>query len=903
MAVACTDYQVDIDDLNNRVDELENTKIANISQQITSINASIPVLQSTSSELKTMINSLKTTVEGYDAAIAKNEEGLAQLKSDIEKSIEELRKSIEEDKSADKQEMLDALNAAKAEIEAQIAALQTDTQNKLDQMNEVLSDLQEKDASIEGRIDSLKIFVNEELTSQKDWATKTFATLEQQKAIQSDITAIKSDISTLQSSLTALEDRITREYTKAINSATASLKSEITATANQITDAYKAAIATAKKEITDAYDKAIKDAISTLETSLKGWVNEQLKGYYTTAQIKAKIDSLHTVIDGELATQQAYIDALEAVLGDTEEITKNNETIVGLINKNADNFTELYNALTKKKSEMKLDELAIVSAMLKDGGAISEFVNKEIKDYVDGLEDTENWITDRFEAIEKDVKTLEGEVDALQEEVSTLSDKLNNFINGRIQSLTVVPTSEDGELHVGIVDDLAYDDFNLKFRVTPTSLASSITLDMLSAVASYPGTDNEVRSVKVKSVDTTYGNGIIGVTLAASDVFAWSENNVDYCCDKAAVSVTVTDTKDSFYDVSSEFIYLTADRYFLSYDSADNMFSPEKFNLYDSTNGIVATAASGWTAVFSHGYKFIDIPEESVSLDLDFSNNSNIKSLAFGPLGVSDSKPVQVLLRNGEGIFKGSTNLTSVDFGRYGLDTRNITSFANMFDGCSSLVDVKMQYCNTSALTSTVDMFKGCTSLENVDLSGWDVSKVTNFTGMFAECSKLKDVKMDWSDFYGNEISVYGMFRGTAITNVDISVPKGETVEVASTGEMFRWCSALESVKLKGSVTKMGSMVFMFQDCTSLKEVDLSGWAVNNVNELRGMFSGCTNLETITLNDWNFDTTKNKINFTDMFKDCKKLKTINMVRCGENTKDVIENALKNAGLEKQVTID
>ena len=902
MAVACTDYQVDIDDLNNRVDELENTKIANISQQITSINASIPVLQSTSSELKTMINSLKTTVEGYDAAIAKNEEGLAQLKSDIEKSIEELRKSIEEDKSADKQEMLDALNAAKAEIEAQIAALETDTKNKLDQMNEVVSDLQEKDASIEGRIDSLKIFVNEELTSQKDWATKTFATLEQQKAIQNDITTIKSDISTLQSSLTALEERITKEYTKAINSATASLKSEIAASANQITDAYKAAIATAKKEITDAYDKAIKDAISALETSLKGWVNEQLKGYYTTAQIKAKIDSLHRVINDQLKVKQDYIDALEAVLGDTEEITKNNETIVGLINKNADNFTELYNALTKKKSEMKLDELAIVSAMLKDGGAISEFVNKEIKEYVEGLEKTENWITDRFEAIEKDVETLESEVDDLQKEVSALSDKLDNFINGRIQSLTVVPTSEDGELHVGIVDDLAYDDFNLKLRVTPTSLASSITLDNLSAVASYPGTDNEVRSVNVKSVDI-YDNGIIGVTLAASDIFAWSENNVDYYCDKAAVSVTVTDTKDSFYDVSSEFIYLTADRYFLSYDSVDNMFSPAKFNLYDSTNGIVATAASGWTAVFSHGYKFIDIPEESVSLDLDFSNNSNIKSLAFGPLGVSDSKPVQVLLRNGEGIFKGSTNLTSVDFGRYGLDTRNITSFANMFDGCSSLVDVKMQYCNTSALTSTVDMFKKCTSLENVDLSGCDVSKVTNFTGMFAECSSLKTVKIDWSDLYGKEISVYGMFRGTAITNVDISVPAGNAVKVASTGEMFRYCSALKSVKLTGSVTKMGSMVFMFQDCTSLEEVDLSGWAVNNVNELRGMFSGCTSLKTITLNDWNFDTTKNNINYTDMFKDCKSLKTINMVRCDGKTKTVITNALKAAGLQNQVNIN
>ncbi len=949
-AVACTDYQVDIDSLNERVDNLETSKIATITQQIQSINASIPALQSTSSELKTLVNSLKKTVEGYDAAIAENEAGLAQLKADIEKSIAEIQKSIEEGQDADKQEMLDALNAAKAEIEAQIAALQTDTENKLDQMNEVVSDLQEKDASIEARIDSLKSFVNEELTSQKDWATKTFATLKQQQAIQSDITSIKGDISSLQSALTALETRITKEYTKAINDAVASLENKIAATANEITVAYTNAIAKAKEEITTAYEKAIKDAIDALETSLKGWVSEQLKGYYTTAQIKAKIDSLHGVINDQIEVQQASIDALEAVLGDTKEIEKAKKTIVGLINENADNFTELYNALTKSKDDMTNDEKAIVSAIVKDGGAVSNLVKEKVKEYVDGLKDTENWITGRFEDIEEDVKTLKGEVDDLKEEVSGLSTKLSNFINGRVQSLTYIPTTVEGDHWVGAVDDEAFGNIVLNFRVSPASMAKKITIDQVSAKVYYPGynTYGGYFPVTVQEVGQEPGqeegnyNDVIGVIIKAEDVFS------DYI-HRAEISVSVKDATNNYYDVASEFVTVNAEHYFIEYTSLNS-------NDFASATTTFTLNDSKTYSVRKHNYyNFVEVQDGTTNLTAKF--NTNIQTLKFGAYldksnmsdknygwNYDDWKTVQ--LTSGENVFKGCQNLTSVDFGfglsntgasandeqkhRSGLGTKNVTSFERMFEGCTNLSDVDMTYCNTarvttmfkmfdsclalreidlsgwntSALTTTQEMFQGCKNLTKVDLKGWNASNLTNFQAMFDGCTNLTKVDLDWATFStSTPISFYATFRSSGIQKAEVKLP---SMTIWKLTEMFKDCTGLTNVSLVpqdgATVTikhtsEASGMNFMFYGCTALQTVDLSGWTIPNNADLRGMFQGCTNLTTITLNGWKLE---NDADFTgtitDLLQGCSNLKTINLINADTRLASIIYTAIQNAGL-------
>ena len=914
-AVACTDYQVDIDDLNNRVDNLETSKIATIAQQIQSINASIPVLQSTSSELKTLVNSLKTTVEGYDAAIAENEEALAQLKSDIEKSIEEIKKSIEEGQGADKQEMLDALNAAKAEIEAQIAALQTDTQNKLDQMNEVVENLQEKDASIEARIDSLKSFVNEELVSQKDWATKTFATLQQQQAIQNDITSIKSDISSLQSALTALEDRITREYTSAINSAVASLKSEIAATANQITDAYKAAIATAKDEIKTAYEKAIDDAISALETKLQGWVNEQLKGYYTTAQIKAKIDSLHAVIDGELATQQAYIDALETVLGDTKDITEEKTTIVEVINKNADNFTELYNALTKTKANMTNDEKALIEAIVADGGVISDLVKEKVKDYVDGLKNTENWITTKFSEINTSISNLNNTVASLRTDLDNLSSKLTGFINGRIQSLTYIPAYEGYNL-VGVVDDDAFGEYKLYFRVSPANMAKNITsIDQISAKVSYPGWGlYSYNDLKVK--DFGVYDDVLVVLIDASEVI-----NTRYIS-SAAISVSVkdiahTNDKETYYDVASEFVTVNAEHYFMQYSSKDAEFDKEaknynygKFDLNNSKEfNCVHYGYYDDSSTKYLYYNFVEVEDGTTELTAEFAfkndptdiqRNNNITALKFGPYWdssvinysahngeISYGEWRTVQLKSGENVFSNCPYLTSVDFGiglsdpddndyadshSSALETDGLTSFNYMFLNCTSLKDLGMKYCNTASVQSMVGMFQNCDGFTELDLSYMNTRSLTNVSNMFMGSDNLKSVNLNgWNVSKITDFSK--MFADCPMLNeVKINLNNLTFNSTANFEGMFRKTAITKLVHPFASAINISGIKELFKDCTALTKVGLSSTYVTvTTTDMSQMFMNCGELTAVNLSNW---TIQDNAKLDEMFYECRKLEKI-----------------------------
>ena len=889
-AVACTDYQVDIDDLNNRVDNLETNKIATITQQIQSINASIPALQSTSSELKTLVNSLKTTVEGYDAAIAENGEALTQLKSDIEKSIEEIKKSIEEGQGADKQEMLDALNVAKAEIEAQIAALQTDTQNKLDQMNEVVENLQEKDASIEARIDSLKIFVNEELVSQKDWATKTFATLQQQQAIQNDITSIKSDISSLQSALTALEDRITREYTAAINSAAASLRSEIAATANQITDAYKAAIEEAKKEITDAYEKAIEQAISDLETKLKGWVNEQLTGYYTTAEIKSKIDSLHGVINNQFDVQQAYIDALEKVLGGEELITKYNtdsKTIARLIDDNADNFTKLYNALTKKKANMTNDEKTLIEAIVADGGVISDLVKEKVKNYVDGLQSTQNWITTKFSEINTSISNLNNSVSGLRTDLNNLSSKLTGFINGRIQSLSYIPTTVEGDHWVGAVDDEAFGDITLFFRVSPASMVKEITKEQVSAKVTLPESGGELYySAEIKDVfaysslvTKKYGNAIenyealkdyndiLVVIIDAKNIFRYAY------CRRAEVSVSVkdiahTNDKETYYDVASEFVTVNAEHYFMQYSSTEREFALNK------NYGKFALNSSKKFDCVHHGYydydskkylsnNFVEVENGTTELDAVFAFkndniipenikvNRNITALKFGQYwdnSVTTYYPHgdgydeysggwrSVQLKSGENVFSNCPYLTSVDFG-IGLSDPDDKDYA---DSHSSALE-------TDGLTSFNYMFLNCTSLKDLGMEYCNTASVQSMVGMFQNCD--------------------------GFTELDLSYMNTESLTNVS--NMFMGSDNLESVNLSGwNVSKITNFSKMFADCPQLNEVNinLNNLTFNSNANFEGMFRKTAITELVHP----FASEINISGIKELFKDCTALTRVDL---------------------------
>ena len=205
------------------------------------------------------------------------------------------------------------------ELKGYITTLEKD----VEQSEADIETLKAKDSAIEELIAELRSYVDSELKSAQDWATATFATLEQYNALATELASLKTYVEGVESSLN--------------------------------------------------------NAISALETSMKEWVNEQLTGYYTIAEIDAKLEALETTTtEGDDALKKE-IDALKEQL--------------------AAQKTELTEAYNK----------AIEEAINTNNGVIDEKIAAEIS------------------SVNEKIGTLEERLNSLEERISTVEDAIEQI--------------------------------------------------------------------------------------------------------------------------------------------------------------------------------------------------------------------------------------------------------------------------------------------------------------------------------------------------------------------------------------------------------------------------------------------------------------------------------------------
>ena len=153
--------------------------------------------------------------------------------------------SINEQISAIKSSIT-SLETVDKELKATIQSLEAKDSSQQGEIDK----LKEADASLETKIGELKTFVDDEISNTEDWVSATFSTLEQHDSICVVLVNIETSISNLE------------------------------------------------KELTEAIAKAVSES----EKSIKGWVNEQLTGYWTIAETEAKLDTLKANHDTEIAS-------------------------------------------------------------------------------------------------------------------------------------------------------------------------------------------------------------------------------------------------------------------------------------------------------------------------------------------------------------------------------------------------------------------------------------------------------------------------------------------------------------------------------------------------------------------------------------------------------------------------
>ena len=806
--VGCADYDTDINKINERLDGIEDNRIKTIDQQIEKINASLPELEKADKMMKDLIEAL----QGKAGELAK----------DTEKNA-----------------------------------------GRIDEANALIAELQKKDSELEKKIVELKTYIDGGIKDAKDWASATFATLEQYNGIVEQIAGLDKNLDGALERITGIDKRL-----DGIDGRLDGLDGSVT-------------------ELDKKLDKAIeevKTSVSELEKSLKEWVNERLTAYWTIEETKAALESQRGSLERRMNAQKDSLSKMIADnTGEIESLKAGLEKAEKAIKDNEESISGLRSDLEKAKTDIKAAyEKVIKDAVSESEGTMSKKIAAEVKT-----------VNDRIDSVVKDVND---KLTALGERVSKLETDLNTLkdrFERRIQSLTHVPTYSNGvekyEVLVIGGELKKWGDLTLRFEVKPNSAAGSITKEQVSANAVNTITRasaGDIRNLDIKSLSADAETGVLTVVIDPIDLYKASvENGLS-----SSVKIAVTDPS-GLYDIASEYVNVerALDPGVLSYKTNDNQkIDFHWLKVYDpdgNESELIHEFADGIWTIYSL--------DEAAVLDIDFNLGLDFESKTLTDIHVN--KPVS-LCSDASDCFASCDQLTTAGFGL--VDTRKVTNMWGMFGNCKSLESLDLTGWDTKNVTNMCGMFEDCKSLESLDIAGWDTKNVTNMAGMFHGCGSLSSLDLSGWDTK-NVTDMERMFQDCrSLKSLDLS--GWNTSSVKYMNLMFSGCGNLKSLDLSGWDTKnVTDMGHLFQGCGSLESLDLSGWNTKNVTYMLYMFSECRSLESLDLSGWDMRSVKD---MGGMFKDCVNVKTITMKGCDDDTVRKIEKALTDAGIRGNVTI-
>lgn len=509
----CADYDAEFKCVDDRIDEIENNRIPSIDKQLEKLNASLPELERTDLEIKKMIESLDKTADDLRKDIGENENRVSEVRSELEKAVKELQDS---DKT-NKEELITAINESKATVLANLEAMRREMQGKLSDIDEMISDLKDKDQELEKQISVLKTYVDDELKGIRDWATATFATLEQYNGIVERIGGINTEMSELKKSLSDLETRLTNKFDEDLKKAVSDIESKIgeevsglndriDKEVSNLTQAYTSAIAKTRAEIESAWTEKVKTSLEELEKSLKLWVNEKLTAYWTIEETKAALEAQKKDLENQLKAQEAYLkELIDANAGEIKDLKEALTETENALADNAKSLEDLFSELEQAKKDIK----AAYEAVIKDAiTSLEGILDDELDDEIEILN---NSIDERVEALEARIEKCKDDLASIIKDVEDARTKIRNVIS----SFVYFPTYSDGSVEVfceGVKKSLT-----LKFEVRPFSAAEALNVGNVSILTQSVEPKDDVIPLKLNGITST-GNGIVLMDIDASDL-------------------------------------------------------------------------------------------------------------------------------------------------------------------------------------------------------------------------------------------------------------------------------------------------------------------------------------------------------------------------------------------------
>lgn len=446
-------------------------------QQINTLAGQLSALQKTEGELASTAKDLQNLIENLADRVA-----ILQAEvDDANKRMDELQKALEKEYLDQIKEMRDEIAAYKAECERQIRELET----SIKKLKEKDEEIQKQLDAIKKQISELKDYIEKTDKDTREWANKTFGTVEIQNQMQSTLAAIQAIINALDGGIEGLEQKL--------------------------------------------IDKINAD-IASCEESMKNWVNAQLTGYYKKAEVDGKIAGLQQQIDVNKAAIEALKaseDELAATLrAEMEAKNAAMQAQIDSLRGVLDSLEEKITAAYKKAIEDAISQFeGEISAEIQAGiDQINTYIDSQIATLNGRLDDIE----ERMDALREELNEALAE---MAQKIQDLQDKLDELL-GRIQSVSYIPEYTSGEStlfwnNASGSESIAY--AKLYFMVSPSSCAgelASVWKEAIKMRVAQVGTGTGVAFTEIPVIgfDGNEATGVVEVTVDASENVAAVRN-------------------------------------------------------------------------------------------------------------------------------------------------------------------------------------------------------------------------------------------------------------------------------------------------------------------------------------------------------------------------------------------
>ena len=621
---------------------------------------------------------------------------------------------------------INSLIKTDAELKNYITALEKETE-QLDDIKTTIEQLKAKDKTIENLIAELNEYINKELGATEDWVTATFATLVQYNKLADEISSLKT-------------------YVEGMNN-------------------------------------SLSKAIDNVEASMKDWVNEQLTGYYTIAEIDAKIEALN----------KAYIESDKEIKEDV---------------------ATLQEELATAKSELtKGYQDAIAEAINNNNGVIDTKIANEIKavnETIAGLEKRLDDIESRLSAVEEainKIKALDITFDTT-EEIACMP--------GASVLVSYTITGGDDETAIEAWGNGGWSATVIRSNSTSGSIKITAPADATSGKVVVLATSG-AGGVKMKTLLFTEGvltniNDTYKVDWEACSLQIKLQTNLNYY-------VNIPATAKSWITLEKTRATLRSET--LTFNIAENseeMSRSAVIELIGECGDILQSFEIEQQLQPSDGYiNFADKYAKAVCVEKFDTNN------------------------DGEISFKEASKVLSIESNFFGDYAAAITSFdeleyfsnliaieAKAFYGCTNLKSITVPNKVTQLKDYT---FNGCTNLSSFIIP----NSVTNLGQYcFGSCYSLVNIVIP------NNVTTIGDYAFYFCNNLKSITISNNATHIGA-GAFWR-CESLESIAIPNSVISINSHAFY--SCDNLVSV-IIGDGVTTIG--KSAFEYCPNLTTVTI--------------------------------------------------------